>query len=936
MYVQNLSVRCQPQAKKNKQLSQRGLAFIFLLSFISFLFSTHVCASNKNLFSSTATLSLDDSKPINTLQLHNYLEINNTSNTLSYHEATATPSLFWLPLAQNSKAIAGNTQAHWFRLHVNNPSDKAINYVFSIAATRSLYIRTQVLPLLNNPKAAVELHRSQLETTEIYNRNTDQAKKIDIHLSLASHEKKILIINMASDIWTIPHFSLQSEKQLMLGDKKENQHWQLINGIFICMIFFILAAAITTKQSGLLWLPLYSISTICFIPNYLIYNFEKIGISAALINTLNIELSVISLIAFIGILKYIFYDNSILKKISHIKLILTLIFLIAATTFFPPEDISLFIYTSQSIEVLASIFLSFIALRKKHPISACLVGPAKIVVFSLIIVVILYAQLSIISQLVFHISLATIILLDTAILAIILLIIDRHRREKRLYNLISAAKKEQQVAAISPMLGKDRHDLRASLSDIIGLSDLIIDTPLDQEQRKNILDIQKSGRQGLEKIDQLFSYKDTKSSLLTSQEPFILSKLLGECAQYYSYRADELNKEFIIDIAESTPEYWKGDHEQIRQLFMHILEYYLSTNGFYEARINVSYFNDSSFSILFAMPALNNTLDTDKEINIKLSTAKLIAKKLGGNLSVKNKNNAVFITVNIQAAPAENHSRKRLDLELLKNRRIIIIDDSDTSCNVIESYLKRWHVTTFKANNCNDALAIIKHQKNIAQAIDLALIDYVMPNINGIEVSDRLRSDPDISDNLSIIIMSNAASSINPIDTKRNGIKQVLDKPVLAHTLRLVLLEEFFILQSLKAETVTTNDSNNTTKKLLLVEDNPVSAKIVCSMLKKLNVNYTHVDNGHDALKEVTSTVFDIILMDCELPDESGFTITQKIRAYEKTNNAQYAPATIVALTAYDDEKNKAESIKVGMNDYLCKPISFIQLSELIDRTSES
>ena len=934
MYVQDLNVIYQQQAKKNKRLNYSGLAFILLLSFVSFLFSTNVFASEKKLFSSTATLSLGNSKKIDTLLLHNYLEINRTGNTPTYHEATAAPSLFWQPLAKKSKAISGNSKAHWFRLHLNNTSDKELNYVFSIAPIRSLYVKTQVLPLPNNSNSDTQFTSTPLITREIFNRSTDQATRIDIPLSLASHEKKILIINMASDIWTIPHFSLQTKKQLMLGNKKENQHWQLINGIFICMIFFILSAAIITKQSGLLWLPLYSISTICFIPNYLIYNFEKTGINAALINTLNIELSAISLIAFIGILKYIFYDNKFLQKISHIKLILTLISLIAVTTLLSPKNIYLFIYAFQSIEVLASIFLSLIALRKKHPIAACLVGPSKIIVFSLILIVISYAQLSVISQLIFHISLATIILLDSAILAIILLIINRHRREKKLYNLISAAKKEQQVASISPMLGKDRHDLRASLSDIIGLSDLIINTPLDQEQRKNILDIQKTGRKGLEKIDQLFSYKDTKPSRQISQEPFILSTLLSECAQYYSYRADELNKEFIIDIAESTPEYWKGDHEQIRQLFMHILDYYLSTNSLYEARINVSYFNDSSFSIEFAMPALNSTLDTDKEINEKLSTAKLITKKLGGNLSFKNNSNTILITVNIQAIPTENHSRSQLDLELLKNRRIIIVDDSDTSCNVIESYLKRWHVSTFKANNFSDALAIIKHQKNIEQPIDLALIDYVMPNINGIEVSNRLRSDPDIPDNLSIIIMSNAASSINPIDTKKNDIKQVLDKPVLAHTLRLVLLEEFFLLKSLKAEASTKPSLNDSTKKLLLIEDNPVSAKIVCSMLKKLNVNYQHVDNGRDAIKAVTSTIFDIILMDCELPDESGFTITQKIRAYEKANKAQYTPATIVALTAYDDEKNKTESIKAGMDDYLCKPISLPQLAELIDRSS--
>lgn len=934
MYVQDLNLTCQSLAKKNKPLNIGSFAFIFLLGLVYFLFSNNAQATENNLFTSTAILQLDSSKPtkpLNTL-LHSYLEINTTGETPTIAEATSTLSPFWQSLAGKSKAISGNAKAHWFRLYINNPSDQVQHYVFSIAPMRSLFVKTAVLNHVDSTDKQAGFTTPPLNIKKRYDRNVRQTEKIAINLTFAAYESKILLFSMTSDIWTIPHFDLQTHKQLTVEKKQVTHYWQLINGILICMMFFILSAAIITKQSGLLWLPMYSISTICFIPNYLIYNLKSLDLNAVLIYTLNIELSLISLIAFIGILKYIFYDNAILQKVSHAKLLLALGFLIAITTITQPPNIGAFIYASQSIEILASIVLSIVAFRHKHPLAACLVGPAKLIVSTLIVVALYYARLSVLSQHTFHVWLASVILLDAAILTIILLLVDRDRREKRLYKSISVAKKEQQVAAISPLLGKDRHDLRASLSDIIGLSDLIIATPLDQEQRKNILDIQQSGRQGLEKINQIFSYKDTNLSRLESQEPFTLSTLLSECAQYYSYRTDELSKEIIIDISEETPEYWKGNHEQIRQLFMHILEYYLSNDDFFEIRIEVSHPENNSISALFAINANSNTFNSPSKIISKLAAANLIAKKLGGELQFKINYNSLLISTELLASPTVDHSNQQLDLELLKSRRIIIIDDNETSCNVIGSYLQRWHITIFKANNFNDALAIIRHQASIDQPIDLALIDFIMPNISGIEASKRLRSDADIPDNLSIIIMSNTTSSINTVDIKNCGIKQILDKPVLADTLKLVLLEEFYLLKSLKPEITTKQKTPIANKKALLVEDNPVSAKIVCSMLKKLSINFEYVSNGHDALNKFKSDSFDIILMDCELPDQSGFEVTRKIRAYEKLVRADKKPCSIIALTAYDDNESRVNSIEAGMNDYLPKPISLMQLTSLINK----
>lgn len=953
MYVQDFITarRSQRQSlkKHRSSLSCSGFLVVFVLSLLLSLTSFNANATEQTpltrsplainfspnaLFFQINTAHIDSGVLENRL-LESYLEKNFTGDTPSYNEAISQNSDFWQPLAGHSKSIRGNEWPHWFRLQLHNPSNQAVNYILSLQLKRGIYIKSLTIPFsaeTTTQKRDLSLDQKPLVMKDVFIRKSDDTKKSSIELPFNANEKKIILINMASDNWAIPHFSLRTSEQLTKDQNYEERFWHLINGIFISMIAITVIGSIITKQGGLLWLPFYSISTLCFLPGYLNYNLQDFDISAEKIHMLNTELCVISLIAFMGLLKYIYSHNVFLRRIKHSHLLLMLICLLITINFFTPPKVDLLVYASQLFEIIIAVILSTKAFIRKENSAYFMVGPAKLIISFFIIFVLYHASMSVIPEHDLSTWLASLILIDAAILLIILFLIDRHRSEETLLKLITSIAKEQKVAAISPLLGKNRHDLRASLSDIIGLSELIIASPLDQEQRKHILDIQRSGRKGLEKINHIFSYKNENSALLQNQEPFTLSILISECAQYYGYRANELNKEVIVDIAERTPEYWKGNHEQIRQLFMHILEFYLAETEFNEIRIDVSEFSEASFTIGFSITADNRATIIAQKIASKLATAKLISEKMGGKLSIKDTNKTLLITTTVLAAPTENQSLHHLDLEMLKNRRIIIIDDSETSCNVIESYLQRWDVLTFKAHNFTDASAIIHHQNNIGQAIDLALIDYVMPNINGIEVSQRLREDTEVPDNLSIIIMSNTASSISPIDIKNSGIKQVLDKPVLAHTLRLVLLEEFYFLKSLQTANLTENSFNQTDKKLLFVEDNPVSAKIISSMLDRLMINYDHASTSQEALKKVTATDYDIILMDCELPDESGFTATRKIRALEQSRTPQQSAITIVALTAHDDEKSKQESIDAGMNDYLSKPISLSRLSSLINK----
>lgn len=882
------------------------------------------------------------------IHLDNYLQKRITGSPVpTYRDTLDRYSDSWRPFSQTKRALFGDLKQHWYRLQLNNKSSQHQHYILSATPASVLTVKAAIIAddfLQAQPNITLA---SPVEMKSIFERNSNLSHAIDLPVTLRGNENATLLISITTDNWVIPSFSFNTPEQLNTSRIVEKNYWMVLTGVLLAMIFFIISAGLITKQGGLLWLLCYSIASINLVPNFLASNLQGLGLTSHDMSKLSIVAGNVAIVAFIGVLKYIFYNFDFLQRIKN-RYLICVMFVVAVLSIISPLIIAnAFLQIVLTSQVFFTLLLSIKAYAQGHQSIATAIGPIKLALLFLVIFTVYQAEHGALSGNQFELWLASAIMLDAAFLNIVLLSIDRTRREAMLFISINAAKKEQQVATISPLLGNSRHDLRASLSDIIGLSELIIESPLDYSQQKNIIDIQRSGRKALDHINQLFSFQGQDKREIQNQEPFNLSALLSECTQYYGNQADQLKKEIIIDIAADFPDYWTGSHEQIRQIMMHILEHFLDNSDFQDLRIKPANHSSQSLDIIFSLISSKNNINKPIDKVADISIAKIIVQKLGGQLDIEHYPDRWLLTVNIPAMINDNQSKQHFDLDLLRNRRVIIIDDSKTSCDVIESYLARWDITTFKAHNFNDALAIIHHQASIEQNIDLALIDFVMPNIDGITASQRLRADPEVPGDLSIIIMSNAASFIDLNIAKNHGVKRVLDKPVLAHTLQLVLLEEFFFLRSLADEAKSISLKEQTPDALtdetpnaidneinvLLVEDNPVSAKIVCVMLNRLSLKYSHVKTGEEALAKVQTERFHIVLMDCDLPDESGFTTTRKIRDHQRNNNnMNKSPISIIALTAYDNAESYQQSVDAGMNDYLSKPINLTQLDKIISK----
>ncbi len=868
--------------------------------------------------------------------LSNYLESSPpTVAPTDQLETTNLTSIIWSPYTHPNAVISGNKKSHWYRFKIINTTDKLHAYVLSITPSRLLIANISTSIVRNGSTIKKTVHN--------YYRKTSPETDTKTTISIKPNSRAIIIIELVSDMNLISEISLRKANSDLDESLKERNLWLLINGIFIGILFYVISAAIVSRQSGMLWLIVYTLVGASSSTSFAAHNFQAFSFSAEQIGKLSVIAGGASTVLFIGVLKYIFLHHRILKTISNVHIIIAFVTFSALLWLLPLA----LAHTIMIPLFFCSIFFTFyisINAYSSHtdpPIIAASTGLLKLALLLSLVWALYERRAGNINTSTLHYWAVSTLLLEAALFNILIMFTYRNRRDAALALSIETAKKEAEVAIISPLLSTSRHELRAPLADIIGLSELIVDSPLDQDQRKYILEIQRSSHIALNKINDIFSFQKQVGTKKYRQEPFNLNNLLSECAQYYAHRADELKKEIVIHISDQTPNYWTGDHEKIRQLLMHMFEYFLTVGDFLELYIEATPHENNSLTFIFSMQIDDSEGEESLVAPNILSIAKSLVQKLDGKLVTTQRESKQRINISIPATANINQSRQHSDVGLLKRKRIIVIDDNPTVCNVIESYLTQWDIETFKANNFHDALAIIRYQSDIECPIDLALIDYVMPINNGMDIAKSLRSDPTAPDNTAIIIMSNAAQLIDPVMAKNYGVNRILEKPVLAQTLKLVLLEEFYFLKSLEKDYSVTRSLlsempstliNDNPPLLLLVEDNAVSATIVCAMLKELNIPYHHAASSREALEFFQVHPYNIVLMDCQLPDETGFETARMFRKIEKQRNMNKAPILIAALTAYDDHENLQKSLDAGMNQYFVKPINLMQLKSLLQQ----
>jgi CheY-like chemotaxis protein len=281
--------------------------------------------------------------------------------------------------------------------------------------------------------------------------------------------------------------------------------------------------------------------------------------------------------------------------------------------------------------------------------------------------------------------------------------------------------------------------------------------------------------------------------------------------------------------------------------------------------------------------------------------------------------------------------------------RVLVVDDLEINRRVLSRQLTSWRIEHRCVNGAQDAVRELRDAATAGKPYRLALIDHMMPDVDGLTLGRQIAADREFEH--TALVMLSSAGQQGSKHFHEAGFFAVMVKPVVRARQLLNVLQAAMnagprtigdgdapALNALHGVRPTADQYMETTKvtprRVLLAEDNMVNAKLAVRLLERLGCRVDVASNGHEALKMVQSIPFDIVFMDCQMPEMDGFEATRAIRAWEEASRLDKSPDTrlpIVALTANAMQGDRERCLAAGMDDYITKPLARSDLARVLE-----